>query len=167
MQKVSVKKILKTAEKLKKHGKKWHFHLLTPGCVFNEEKMFALILENSMDGVQLVHHSLKKPAGAGKKLVEMLHGAITKNPSTRSSRSGLKLSAKVNKMIERAVELNNKGFAWHNHLLFPDCIFNHDTRYWTLVFEDPLNGEVIKDMSKVEPKEALKKIEPLFYAQKK
>ncbi|OGM25342.1 hypothetical protein A2715_04825 [Candidatus Woesebacteria bacterium RIFCSPHIGHO2_01_FULL_39_32] len=165
MKKVTATKIVKTVEKLKRDGKKWHFHLLTPGCVFNEEKMFALILESSTDGDHLVHHSLKKPADAGKKLVELLHGKdISKKKSKKSSK---KLSAKVTMMIERAIQLNNKGFAWHHHLLFPDCIFNHDTRYWTLVFEDPLNGKVIKDMSKEEPKEALKKIEPLFYAQKK
>ena len=166
MKKVTAAKILKTAEKFKKHGKKWHFHILTPGCVFNEEKQFSLILENTTDEEQLVHHSFKKPYEAGKKLVEMLHGKgiSKKNPSAGS---GFKLSPKVKQMIERAIELNIKGFSWHHHLLFPDCIFNHDTRYWTLVFEDPLNREVIRDMSKEEPKEALKKIEPLFYVQKK
>ena len=166
MKKVSSKKILKTAEKLKKDGKKWHFHMLTPGCVFNEEKMFALILENSTDEEHLVHHSLKKPVDTGKKLVELLHGTITNTQKTHKN-TKKKLTPKVNKMIARANELSNKGFSWHHHLLFPDCIFNHDPRYWTLVFEDPLNGEVIKDISKEEPRQALQQIEPLFYAQKK
>src|SRR3972149_2819094 len=162
MQKVTVKEIIKTAERLKKQERKWHFHILTPGCSFNKDKRFALILENASDTEQFVHFSLKKPAKTGQKLVEMLHGVNTKTPSARSTRSGLKLSPKVNQMVERAIELNNKGFAWHHHLLFPDCIFNKDSRYWTLVFEDPLNGEVIEEMSKDKPIPALQQIEPLF-----
>ena len=166
MQKVTVKEIIKTAERLKKQERKWHFHILTPGCTFNKDKRFVLILENASDKEQFVHFSLKKPAKTGQKLVEMLHGVNTKTPSARSTRSGLKLSPKVNQMVERAIELNNKGFAWHHHLLFPDCIFNKDSRYWTLVFEDPLNGKVIEEMSNEKPKEVLKKLEPLFYAQR-
>ena len=167
MKKVTAKKILKTAEKLKKDGKKWHFHILTPGCTFNKDKRFALILENTSVNEQFVHFSLKKPAKTGQKLVEMLHGVNTKTSSAHSARSSLNLSPKVNQMIERAIELNNKGFAWHHHLLFPDCMFSKDSRYWTLIFEDPLNGEIIEDRFKNEPKEALQQVEPLFYAQKK
>ena len=171
MKKVTAKKILKTAVKLRKDEKKWHFHILTPGCTFNRDKRFALILENTSDKEQFVHFSLKKPAKTGQKLVEMLHGVNTETPSAlprqARDRSGLKLSPKTNQMIERAIELNNKGFAWHHHLLFPDCMFSKDSRYWTLIFEDPLNGEIIEDRFKNEPKEALQQVEPLFYAQKK
>ena len=166
MKKVIDTEILKIAEKLVKKERKWHFHTLTPGCVFNKDKRFALVMENSSDKKQFVSFSLKKPAKTGQILVEMLHGKgiSKKNPSARS---GLKSSRKVTQMVERAIELNNKGFTWHHHLLFPDCIFNKDSRYWTLVFEDPLNGEVIEEMSKDKPIAALQQIEPLFYAQKK
>ena len=182
MKKVTAKKIMMAAEKLKKDGKKWHFHILTPGCTFNKDKRFALILENTSDNELFVHFSLKKPTKTGQKLVIMLHPAITANApkssylnprSVSSRRKGeftgqaeKKVSPKARQMINRAIELNNKGFAWHHHLLFPDCKFSKDSRYWTLVFEDPLNGEIIEDRFKNEPKEALRQIEPLFYAQK-
>lgn len=167
MKKVSAAKILSTAKKLDKEGKKWHFHILTPGCIFNKDKRFALILENTPDNEQFVHFSLKKPAKTGQKLVEMLHGKGISKKREKTRKSIEKLSPKVQKMIERATELNAKGFSWDHHVLFPDCIFNKDSRYWTLVFEDSLNNEVIEERFKDEPIEAISKIEPLYYKQKR
>ena len=176
MKKVTAAKIIKAAQRLKKDSRKWHFHILTPGCTFNKDKRFALILENTSDNEQFIYFSLKKPAKTGKKLVELLHGTpkssflLPRSPSSRrrgESTGQSEISQKAQKMIERANELNIKGFSWHHHLLFPDCMFNKDSRYWTLVFEDPLNEEVIEDRFKNEPKEALRQIEPLFYKQKK
>lgn len=169
MNKVTASKILKNAKKLGKDGKKWHFHILTPGCKFNKDKRFALILENTSDNEQFIHFSLKKTAKTGQKLVELLHGkGISKNAKeVAQNTKEKKLSHKVEQMIKRATELNLKGFTWHHHVLFPHCMFNKDSRYWTLIFEDPLNNEVIEERFKEEPKEALSKIEPLYYAQKK
>lgn len=167
MKRVSAAKILSTARKLNKDGKKWHFHILVPGCTFNKDKRFALILENTSDNEQDVYFSLKKPSKTGQKLVEMLHGKGISKKKKKSSKKTAKSSAKVQKMIKRATELNAKGFSWHHHVLFPDCMFNKDSRYWTLVFEDSLNNEVIEERFKYEPIEALSKIEPLFYSQGK
>lgn len=168
MKKVTSAKIIRTANKLVKEGKKWHFHILAPGCVFNKNKIFALILEDTEKKTQMVHFSFKRPSKTGQMLVELLHGkGISKAEKKLWKVKSDLVSPKVMKMIERAKELNLKGFSWHHHLLFPECIFNEDSRYWTLIFEDPINGEVIKDKSKSEPKKALKKIEPLFYIQKK
>ena len=178
MQKLGIAEILKTAGKMEKEEKEWHFHILTPGCVFNKDKRFALILENTSDSEQFVHFSMKKPSETGQKLVELLHGTPKKSfllPRSTSSRrrggstglEGRRIPSKTKKMIERATELNLKGFAWHHHVLFPDCMFNKDSRYWTLVFENPLDNEVIEERFKKEPIEALSQIEPLYYAQKK
>ena len=174
MIRVTASRIVKIAEKLKKKEKKWHFHILTPGCTFNKDKRFALILENSGDNEQFIYLAFKKPAKTGKKLVQILYGRrimdkkLANTEGTEKISEGTeKLTVKARQMIERAIELSNKGFSWHYHLLFPDCMFNKDPRYWTLVFEDPLNIEVIEEMSREQPKEALKRLEPLFYAQKK
>lgn len=164
MKRESAAKILKIARKLNKDGKKWHFHILVPGCTLNKDKRFALILENTTDNEQYVHFSLRKPAKTGQKLVEMLHGKGISKKKKTTPKTAKKLSAKVEKMIKRATELNAKGFSWHHHVLFPDCMFNKDSRYWTLVFEDSLNHEVIEERFKDEPIEALSKIEPLFYS---
>ena len=165
MNRVTEEKLFSIAEKIQKKEKKWHFHMLAPGCVFNKDKRFALILENSDDQKQFICFFLEKPAATGKKLAELLHGkGITKKSTEKSTKP---LSPKVKEMLKRANELNLKGFSWHHHLLFPDCIFNKDSRYWTLVFEDPLDEEVMEDMTDWEPKEALQQIEPLFYSQKK
>lgn len=167
MKRLSAAKILSTTKKLNKDGKRWHFHILVPGCVFNKDKRFALILENTSDNEQFVLFSLKKPAKTGQKLVEMLHGKGISKKKKKVPKPTKKLSPKVEKMIKRAAELNAKGFSWHHHVLFPDCMFNKDSRYWTLVFEDSINNEVIEERFKDEPKEALSKIEPLYYAQDK
>lgn len=169
MRKATTSKILKTAKKLKKENKKWHFHILVPGCKFNKFEKYTLILEDTENKEQLIHISYKKPLKTGQILVELLHGkGISKAKKEKTvGESVSRLSAKVNQMVGRATELNMKGFSWHHHLLFPECIFNKDSRYWTLVFEDPLNGEIIEDMSKSKPQKALEKIEPLFYLQKK
>ncbi|MFC1600625.1 hypothetical protein ACFL25_00940 [Patescibacteria group bacterium] len=168
MKKISSAKLVKTAKKLNEECKRWHFHILAPGCKFNKDKRYALILENTSDKEEFVHFCLKKPSRTGKKLVEMLHGkGISKKKKKEVHKKLKKLSAKVEKMIKRATELNAKGFSWHHHVLFPDCMFNKDSRYWTLVFEDSLNHEVIEERFKDEPIEALLKIEPLFYAQDK
>ena len=169
MRKVTSKKILKTARGLDKEGKRWHFHILTPGCVFNKDKRFALILENTSEKEQFIHFYLKKPSKTGQKLVEMLHGmGISKKGKISDvTLKNTKLSAKVELMVKRAIELNLKGFSWHHHVLFPDCMFNKDSRYWTLVFENPLDNEAIEERFKEEPIEALSQIEPLNYVQKK
>lgn len=164
MEQATVRKIVSIAKKLDKEGKRWHFHILTPGCVYNTKVKFALFLENSTDDKQYVSYGIKKPAKAGKTLVKLLHGKkITKSTVKKTKMS---IDSKVEQMVKRAKELNNKGFAWHHHMLFPDCTFNQDKRYWALVFEDPLNGEVLESRSKEEPTEALQKIERLFYTQK-
>ena len=126
MHRVSPTEILKTAKKLNNYGKKWHFHILTPGCDFNKDKRFALILENTSDNEQFVHFSLKKPLETGKKLVEILYGkGISKNKKVSSKGEGKdNLTQNVKQMIKTATELNLKGFSWHHHTLFPDCIYN-------------------------------------------
>jgi hypothetical protein len=166
MIKTDKSKIVKIAQKLNKEGKKWHFHILSPGCIFNKNKQFALILEDSENDKQYIYLSLKKAVDTGQKLVELLHGkGVSKNKKTKQGKG--MVSSKVQEIVAKAKELNNKGIAWHHHLLFPDCIFNTDPRYYTLVFEDPLNKKVIKDISKEEPKEALQLIESLLFAHKK
>jgi hypothetical protein len=164
MRQVTIKKVISEAKELDKEGKKWHFHILTPGCVYNTKVKFALVLENSTDDKQFFAYTIRKPAKAGEKLVKLLHGKKITKPTVKKLKKTV--DPKVEQMVKRAVELNSKGFAWHHHVLFPECTFSQDKRYWTLVFEDPLNGEVLESRSKDEPKDAIKKLEPLFYAQK-
>src|SRR3990172_2016508 len=160
---VSIAEIVKLAEKLKKDGKKWHFHLLTPECVFNKEGSYPLVLENSSDRQTLVNYSEAKQEEAGKILLELLHGIKT-DESYKKTESATSLE--ISNMAKRAGELTERGIPWHHHALFPDCIFNKSGGYWVLMLEDPETKEVLESVTDYKPDADLQLIEPLFYKQK-
>jgi hypothetical protein len=167
MEQVTIQKIKGVAKKLDNASKKWHFHILSPGCIYNQKVKFALVLENVSDDEQYVAYTVERPSKVGKRLVEMLHGkVVSKSRRKPSKRSIKKLSNDVQNMVVRMKQLNEAGVSWHHHMLFPDCLFNTNRGKWTIIFEDPEKREVQEYSSKKEPKAALKVIEPLFYAQK-
>ena len=43
---IDKEEIVKKVRELANEKKKWHFHFLTPNCIFNDKEKFALILEN-------------------------------------------------------------------------------------------------------------------------
>ena len=160
---VSIAKVVKLAEKLNKDGKKWHFHLLTPKCVFNKEKNFALVLENTSDGEIFVNYSEVKQEEAGKVMLELLHGIKADEFETRTASSA---SLEIQNMAKRAKELTEKGIPWHHHALFPDCVFNKAKGRWVVMLEDPETKEVLENVTDYKPDADLQLIEPLFYKQK-
>ena len=55
---VSIKRVVELAEQWQSEGKKWHFHMLTPDCVFNERNdKYAFVLENRSDQDTYVAYS--------------------------------------------------------------------------------------------------------------
>lgn len=162
---LSPSNILEKARELSKNKKSWHFHILTPECIFNKEDKYALILENSTDGESYVHYSKKAEMRTGEKLVKLLHGKDVVDKKDNKEKKNP--SKTILKIVKRAKELIDKGQYWHHHMLFPDCIFNKHKGKWTIIFEDQENNEVLESVTDHEPKEDLKLIEPLFYKQKK
>lgn len=163
MEETNIKELIEKAKEFQKQGKKWHFHMLTPDCVFNERKdKNAFILENETDKQSFVVYSDERYMEQGQILVKMLHGKeILKEDSMKQEDENIKL------ILEKAKKLNEEGIHWHHHMLFPDCIFNKHKGKWCIVFEDKEENKVIESISEYEPKENLRKIEVLFYAQKK
>lgn len=144
-------------------GKRWHFHILTPGCKLNDAADFVLLLESTTDEEIYAAHSDTKPTEVGKKLVEMLHG---KSITSKEKASGDQVvSPAIQQIVRRAAELNAQSKPWHHHMLFPDCTFNGSGR-WKILFEDPDTGQILESLSSDEPKADLKQIETLFYQQK-
>ncbi|TKJ17434.1 hypothetical protein CEE44_02765 [Candidatus Woesearchaeota archaeon B3_Woes] len=43
---INREEIVKRVRELADAKKKWHFHFLTPNCIFNNKEKFALILED-------------------------------------------------------------------------------------------------------------------------
>lgn len=163
MKAVSLLEIRKKANALSKSGKKWHFHILTPGCVFNKEKKFALVLENSSGGETLVNYSDTKQEREGKVLLELLHGIKADEPLKQV----MNASETTGEMVKRAEELTKKHIPWHHHALFPECIFNKSKGKWVVMLEDPETKKIVESVTDYKPEEDLQLIEPLFYKQRK
>jgi hypothetical protein len=163
MHKVTSKFIIDSAKAINNKKLGWHFHILTPECVFNDKNMFALVLENTSGNEVLVNYSEDKQEREGKILLELLHGI----KADKLQVSTVKVSPKVKEMEKRANELINKGVNWHHHALFPNCTFNKNKGKWVLMLEDPETKQVIENVTDYKPEADLQVIEPLFYHQKK
>lgn len=68
--------ILKNAEDCYKNKVKWHFHILTPACMFNKKDKFAIIFENEKTRNQLVALFDEKPLKQGEKLEALFYGRV-------------------------------------------------------------------------------------------
>ncbi|MFC2143628.1 hypothetical protein ACFLQN_04490 [Candidatus Aenigmatarchaeota archaeon] len=162
MEETSIEDIMEKARSFQKQGKKWHFHMLTPDCTFNEKKdKHAFVLENVTDSETYVVYSDTRYMEQGQELVKMIHGdKITESSSTESDDDS------ISEILEKAKQLNEKEVHWHHHMFFPECEFNKHKGKWCIVFEDNEEGKIIEFLSDSEPTENLKKIEALYYAQK-
>jgi hypothetical protein len=162
MRATSIEEIMNKAREFNAHGKKWHFHMLTPDCMFNERKdKHAFVLENETDDEVFVTYSDERYMEQGKELVEMLHGTSITKGKCASEDENMEL------MLRKAKELNEGGISWHHHMLFPNCIYNKHKGKWCIVFEDKEQNRVIESVSDKEPTADLSKIEKLYYEQKR
>jgi hypothetical protein len=163
MQEITIDEVMEKAKQLQKEGKKWHFHMLTPDCMFNEKKeKHAFVLENETDNEVFVVYSDERYMKEGQELVKMIHGnEIMAEGAKPIEDENIKL------MLEKAKKFNEEGIHWHHHMLFPNCIFNKHKGKYCIVFEDKEENRIIESVSDEEPKENLNKIEVLYYQQKK
>ncbi|MBI2584051.1 MAG: hypothetical protein HYW25_05260 [Candidatus Aenigmarchaeota archaeon] len=76
MKEVDFDIILKSAERSYRAKVKWHFHILTPACIFNKEKKFAIIFEDEVSKEQLVAFFDEKPLKEGEKLEALFYGRV-------------------------------------------------------------------------------------------
>jgi hypothetical protein len=142
-------------------GQKWHFHIMSPTCVFNKKKQFAFVLESAATNEAYVFYSDKAEKELGQELAPLLHGV--KVLDATSVEANYVPSPNVQRVIERAKQLNEKGVSWHHHMLFPDCVFNANSPSYALIFEDPEAGSTLESLTDSEPTNDLKQIESLFY----
>ncbi len=157
MQEISLDSIKLKAESFHRQGLKWHFHILTPDCKFNEDSRYVFIIESPTR--TYVYYSNKAEKELGKELVPLLHGSkVLKEEATTSNHQP---SEKVLKIIQLAKYLNEQGKEWHHHVLFPGCIYNKNSPKFTLIFEGA--EEVLENVTQNEPTADIKLIEPLFY----
>ena len=160
---VTIEEVQEKARLWQAQGKKWHFHMLTPDCIFNERNdKQAFVLENSTDSQTYVVYSDRPYVKADQELVKMLHGdkILDRDKGTTNSSN-----ERMQVVLQRAQELNERNIPWHHHMLFPDCIFNEHKGKWNIVFEDKENSEVIEALYDEEPVDDLRSIEVLYFEQ--
>ena len=122
----TIERIMERARELNKKKKAWHFHMLTSACMFNKQKnKHAFVLENETDREVFVAYSNSRYMVQGKELVQLLHGKEVLKKTASGMRDG-----DIKVIIEKAKQFNEKGIAWHHHMLFPDCMFNNHKGEW-------------------------------------
>ena len=164
MNETSIENLVDLAKKLHQEGKKWHFHMLTPDCVFNKRKdKYAFVLENDTDQETYTVYSYKRHMDTGKELAKLLYGKaiLEKEASPAPPGKGMK------SILEKAARMNKDDRPWHHHILFPNCIFNKYKGKWTVIFEDSEEGKAMESVTSHEPLDDVKKIEILYYSQKR
>jgi hypothetical protein len=180
MQELSIEELRLKALRFQEEGKKWHFHLLTPTCVFNERRdAHAFVLEDMTDGGVFVAYSTGETASAdaptgysavdlptrymeiGEELVKVLYGDSILDMAQGTTASE---SVTMQEVLARAKELNEQGVPWHSHLLVPGCMFNQQER-WGLVFEDTTSDKAVVVRYDQDPVDDLRRIEVLYYEQ--
>ena len=166
MTEITIDQLKTKAQEFAQDHKKWHFHILTPGCQLNDTDRYALVLENTTDGESFACFSDEPYMGVGKELVKLLHGDDVVKEDSGEEKS-LEPSEQVKKILEKAGQLRAEGKPWHHHMLFPGCKYNKYGDKWVIIFEDKEAGEIIEAISDDEPKSDLEHIETLFYQQKK
>lgn len=159
MKNISNLDIEKKAKELIGSTAQWHYHFLTPSCMFNLKSVYAIVLEDAAEAY--VSYYDHPPKQLSEELSKKLHGENIVNGSSSDSKDEI-----ATNIVERAKKLSQDGKPWHHHVLFPDCIYNKQKPKFELVLENEFTDEVLINATEKEPIESLVKIEPLFYAQK-
>lgn len=140
-------------------GKSWHFHVLSPACVFNERDEYAYIGENTTDEEYIVAYAAVLNPTLPKELAPLIHGAKILDEGETASEP----SARIAEMTRLAQELTNLQLEWHHHMLFPQCRLNRHRPSYVITIEDPRNGELHESVTDYDPTAELKGIEMLYH----
>ncbi|GEM_PF-2406955 len=85
MKQVEISDIIKNAEECHRKNTKWHFHILTPDCIFSKyltpkgvdslKKKYSIVFENEKSGEQMVAFFNEKPPRQ-ERLEILFHGRV-------------------------------------------------------------------------------------------
>lgn len=147
-----------------KQKKRWHFHLLTPDCIFNQKNgQNAFVVENISDQIVFIIYSSKRNMLLGKKLLSLLHGSKILDRNDQGIKSS---NRSFENILKKITIMNQKDIVWHHHMFFPECVFNSHKGEWNITFEDQEADKKIEALYDKEPIDDLKRIEIFYYEQK-
>jgi hypothetical protein len=107
MQELPLEQIRAKALQLHDDGQTWHFHVMSPTCIFNGKSKYAFVLEYPEKNEAYVYYSDQAEKELGQELSPLLHGAKILNQDTTDT--NYEPSAIMSKIIKCAKELNNQG----------------------------------------------------------
>jgi hypothetical protein len=154
---VALESCLQLAQELRRTGKKWHHHVLSPGCVYNPYPVgYALVIEDHAGSVAHIAPSDGFPT-VDKDLVRLLHGddildeaKVLANPDAMTAA-----------LLRVVAELDAKGAAWHHHMHFPACVLSPHKGKWSIAIESA--GRAVYETYDEEPVETLRAIEVSYF----
>ncbi len=163
MRSVNKSEVSEIVLSLHEKGRNWHYHLLTPTCQFNRSGKYAILVENVDTKEVFAYYSDKAEMELSNTFSELLHGKEVMNQ--RNTKANYSPSKDVRAILNLIKELSKQSVVWHHHVFFPGCTFNSHVSEFELVVEDPRSTNRLVSISDTEPKEDLKQIESIFYAQ--
>ena len=164
MQEISFEVFRSKAETYSNTDIAWHFHLLSPTCVFNTHAgHFALILENETNGEQFYTLFDNNPLVESKKLAELSYGKGFLETKTQTEADNPASNSEFEALLARAKACIHADIPWHNHDISPNCIFNSLPGKHCIVFEDDESKTPITAVYSHKPMADLVRIEALLY----
>jgi hypothetical protein len=150
---------LEFARELQDEGRKWHSHVLPPGCLVNPYRSFAVVIEDDDAGEAFIACSMVFPE-VDRTFVRMLHGEdiLIDGASVNSALADVHSST-----LDLVRAADEAGFPWHHHMCFPECVFNSDRGKWTITTE--CNGEMSYESWDEEPVVVLRELEQRFFSE--
>ncbi|MEZ5923075.1 MAG: hypothetical protein R3D57_01685 [Hyphomicrobiaceae bacterium] len=147
------------AESLAAAGRKWHSHVLSPGCLHNPfAGVYALVVEDDSSRVPYIAKGTEQFPEVDKELVKLLHGADILDASKIEAAPEASSSSHL---LAHVMRLQALGIAWHHHMHFPDCAFNPIQGKWAISVEseDCTIAEGYPD----EPVDLLRRLEVIYF----
>ncbi|MDJ0984143.1 MAG: hypothetical protein QNJ26_01270 [Desulfobacterales bacterium] len=170
MKYISFAALADKAAELNQAGQKWHFHMIGPACIFSRRKNeYEIIIEIELTGEEFACSFSEKPMPETRQMAELCYGPgflnNKENPDdTITADQKADKNEAFGKIMDRARACCAAGTAWHNHHLFPECIFNPQRGKHSIVFEDENNGEALYAYYDHDPVKDLAELEALFFA---
>lgn len=130
MEEISKFELTHKVEGILKSGSKWHFHILTPRCMFNGRAQYAFVLENTSENKVYIHYSIEPLKDLEKELQTKLSDI-----SSEVLVETMSLIDSEKALLDHANKLNKEGKDWHYHQLSPGCTFNEEGDKWKFIFE--------------------------------
>lgn len=170
MKHISFEALADKAMKLKQDGLNWHFHMIGPACIFSRLKdQYEIIIEIESTAEEFSSCFSEKPISETRQMAELAYGPGFLNQEENADEP-IAADEKVRKneafqqIMDRARACSSSGAAWHNHHLFPQCIFNPQRGKHCIVFEDETSGDALYAYYDHDPVKDLSELEVIFFA---